>query len=94
MKIPFRPLPVAIEQVAVRNGKYSFASIRTNVSPEFQEKLWEEVKDAWTRSSAGDIKDPLPDKRTCYNYNTRCEVADRCEAFQEWEKNPLKDLVS
>lgn len=90
---PFRDIPVAIENVAVRSGKYTFTSIRTHVSKEFQQKIWGELVVAWDKAQTGDMDDPMPNERRCYPYRQECDVADKCEAFQKW-KNAEGDDVT
>jgi hypothetical protein len=81
---PFRDIPVAIENVTVRNGKPTFTSIRTTVSEAFQIKLFHQMHEAWELIQAGEIEEAIPSERKCYAYNTECPVADRCEAFKRW----------
>lgn len=85
--LPFRDVPVAIENVTVRGNKYTFTSIRTHISADFQLNLWERLIFAWNKAITGDMDDAIPTKQRCYAYNSRCEVADRCEAFQKWENS-------
>jgi len=82
---PFRDVPVAIENVTVRSGKYAFTSIRTIVTAEFQEKLWSDLVYNWYKVQEGEMDNAVPTQRKCYAYNQRCEVSDRCDAFKQWE---------
>lgn len=89
---PFRDIPVAIENVSVRSGKYTFTSIRTHITAEYQKQVWERAKAAWHKAQTGEINDPMPNSRKCFPYNTRCPMADNCEAFQTWQSQAAEGV--
>lgn len=91
--VPWRPVPVAIENITCRKGIYTFTSIRTVVTVEHQQKLWKKLLVAYHNASQGEIMRPTPSHQVCFAYNTRCEVADRCEYFERWNDPKTEDDI-
>lgn len=97
--LPWRTLPVAVENITVRNGIVTCSSIRTHISIEYQQKLWERYVAAWQAITSGDIGSAAPHPSRCFDYNTCCEVSHHCTAFSDWQKrkesgDPLSILKS
>ena len=80
--LPFRDIPVGVEQVAIRGDKFVFARIRTSVSKDFQINLWGRLHRSWKKIQAGEFSDPIPSKATCHAYGEVCVCAPHCTAYQ------------
>jgi hypothetical protein len=92
--LPWRDIPVRIEQVVCNSGpKFTFVSIDTYISKNFQRNLWSRLSDAWNRITEGNIALPTPNNHTCNAYGSVCEVHDKCEAYNRWQ-NPEDDELA
>jgi hypothetical protein len=93
--LPFRPVRVGIEQVAVKQNRIAIASFRTYISEEFQRALWQNITHAWQSIQEGNIPEAQPSNQRCMAFRKLCPAAEHCEAYQNWqnEEPELKDLM-
>jgi len=89
--LPWRDIKVGIENITVRGDKITCSSIRTIVTKQFQIDLWEKYKFVWDNIINGKINDPSPNEGICFNYRTRCEVSEHCDAFKRWQVQKASD---
>lgn len=94
--LPFRTVPVHIEQVAIRGDKIAVASFNLKISKEFQFDLWNKMVNAWNNINKGNIPIPNANPALCEKYNKLCPVADKCDYYQAIENmdEDIKDLIS
>jgi hypothetical protein len=91
--IDFRDINVAIEQVVIRPSGIRFASFRTIVSSDYQRGLYAQLEQMWHFISNGIFDKPEYHKSKCFSFNKKCEVADRCSAYQELFANEMLKAV-
>ena len=59
--LPWRPAPALIENITRRNSTTTCTTIDTEISVEFQQKLWQDLSTAWHNISHGNHNKPVFD---------------------------------